>query len=88
MHQAGEAVTGIAANARTQSGVHLVEHHTQRSVKWIKPDRPEIFRQVLDARLMAYSRPWVGFPRGWFGRILATITMHLVQVFGLRVVRL
>ena len=47
----------------------------------------KVVRQVLEPGLMAHGRPGISISRCRFRRVFAAISVHLVKVFGLRVVR-
>ena len=87
VHQAGEAVTGGAADAGAEGGVGLVEHDPVGGVERVQPHLCETVEELLDARLVRDRRVRV-WPAGWVGRVLSAGAVHLVQVLGLGVVRL
>src|ERR1700746_2923977 len=87
-HQAGKAVAGIAANAAALVRVLLVEHDPDRYMKGLETRTCEVVGQLLNARLMADGGPWIGGVRRRFGRIFSAVSVHLIQILGLRVVRL
>ena len=88
VHQAREAVAGGAAHAAAVGRVLLVEQHAARRVERVQPGRLEVVGELLDARLVADRRVRVGRAGVGLGRVLAARAVHLVELLGLRVVRL
>src|SRR5712692_5374075 len=86
--QTGKAVAGIAANTAALVRVLLVKHYADRHVKRLQTRACKVVRQLLDARLMADGGPGIGGVRRRFGRIFSAVSVHLIQILGLRVVRL
>src|SRR5260370_37100231 len=87
-NQTGETVASIAADAAALVGVLLVEHDPDRHVKGLQPRTCEVVGQLLDARLMADGGPGIGGVGRRFSRIFSAVSVHLIEVLGLRVVRL
>jgi len=52
------------------------------------PQPLEILCELLDTRLVADRRVRIGLAREWLCRINAALPVNLIEVFGLRVVRL
>jgi hypothetical protein len=88
VHEAGEAVAVVAPDALAERHVGLVEQDAAGGVERAQAGLGEVVRQLLDPRLVADGRERVGRARGRFGRVLAARAVHLVELFGLRVVRL
>src|SRR5215831_6786541 len=88
IHQAGESVTCVAADAPALVRILLIQHHAHGNVKRAQSLRGEVVSKLLDARFMAHRRPWILLRCPRFGWILSTAAMHLIELFGLRVVRL
>src|ERR1700758_3039939 len=86
--QTGKAVAGIAANAAALVRVLLVEHDPDRYMEGLEARTCEVIGQLLNARLMADGGPGIGGLRRRFGRIFSAVSVHLIQILGLRVVRL
>src|SRR5438128_7440626 len=86
--EAREAVAGVAADAAALPRVLLVEHDADGHVERPVPDARQVVDQLLDARLVAEGWMEVGRARGRLRRIAAAEPVHLVEVLGLRVVRL
>src|SRR5271157_648555 len=69
-------------------GILLIQHHAHRDMEWFEARSRKVVRQLLDTRLMTHCRPRIRRTGGRLGRILAALTMHLVENLGLRVIRL
>ncbi len=57
-------------------------------MEWPEPEPLEIVAELLDARFVADGRIQVRRAGGRIGRIDSALSMHLIQMLGLRVVRL
>src|SRR5262245_61965306 len=88
MHDAGEAVAAIAADAGAVWHVRLVEHHPAGGMEWPVAGGGQIVMQLLDARLVRDRRERIGSARRRFRRVLASSAVHLVELLPLGVVRL
>ena len=88
VHEAGEAVAGGAADAVAVGHVGLVQHHPAGGVEGLVSGGGEVVRELLDPRLVRHRREGVGRAGGRLGRVLAARAVHLVELLGLRVVRL
>ncbi len=66
----------------------LVEHHPAGGVEGVVPGGGEVVGELLDARLVRDRREGIGRAGRRLGRILAAGAVHLVELLGLRVVRL
>ena len=88
VNQTGEAVAGLAADAAALVRVRFVQHDPERDMERTQPVRRQVVVQLLDARLVLHGREPVRRARPGLGRIDAALAVHLIQVFGLRVVRL
>src|ERR1700757_1363481 len=86
--QTGKAIAGIAANAAALVRVLLVEHDPDRYVEWLQTRTREVVGQLLDSRLMGDSGPGIRGTGFRFGGIFSSVSVHLIQILGLRVVRL
>src|SRR5437667_8811976 len=87
-YQARKSITRATANTAAFVRVLLVEHHANGNMERIESHTREVIGQLLNARFMADCGPRIVRSRRRFGRILAAIAVHLVQVFRLSVVRL
>ena len=88
VNQAREAVAGGAADAVAVRHVGLVQHHPAGGVEGLVSGGGEVVRELLDPRLVRHRREGVRRAGGRLGRILAACAVHLVELLGLRVVRL
>ena len=88
VHQAREAVAGLAADAAALLRIRFVEHDPERHVERAQPVRRQVVVQLLDARLVLHGREPVRRARPRLGRIDAALAVDLIEVLGLRVVRL
>src|SRR5262249_48834145 len=84
----GESVTGRAADASAVGHVALVEHDAARRVERVVAGGGELVRELLNAWFVGNRREGVRRARRWFGRVLTPGAVHLVELFGLRVVGL
>src|SRR5262249_12177602 len=87
VHQAREAVAGVATNAAALLRVLLIKHDTDRHVERAVSNPGEVINQLLNARLMAERRMQIGCTRRWVGRVAAAQAMHLVEMLRLGVIR-
>ncbi len=69
-------------------GFRSLSMHAHRHVKRPESRAGEVLVQLLDARLMADRGILVGRAGRRLGRILAALTVDLVEMLGLGVVRL
>ena len=88
VHRAGEAVAVHAADAGAVGHVRLEEPDPARSVKRAVARRREVVGELLDPRLVRDRRERIRRARRRLGRVLSARAVHLVQLLGLRVVRL
>src|SRR5690242_8577415 len=88
IHQARKTVAGAAADALRFVLLFFVEHDAQRNVERLEPELGEVVAKLLDARLVGYGRVWILRAGPRIGRVLAAVTVHVVQIFGLSIVRL
>ena len=88
VHEAREAVAGGAADAGAVGHVGLVQHDSAGRVEGLVTRGGEVVGELLDARLVRHRREGIGRARGRLGRILAARAVNLVELLGLRVVRL
>ena len=88
VHDAREAVAVRAAHAGAEGRPRLVEHDPARRVERVVAGGGEGVRELLDARLVRDGRERIRRARRRLGRILAARAVHLVELLGLRVVRL
>jgi hypothetical protein len=88
VHQAGIAVAGIAANAATVRPIGLVEQDGAGCVRWAITGAAQAIGDFLDAWLVTDRWMRIRRARRWIGRIVATLTMNMVELLGLRVIRL
>ena len=88
VHEAREPVALRAPDARAVGRVRLVEHDPARRVERVVARLCEVVVQQLDPRLVRHGRERIGRARGRLGRVLAARSVHLVELLGLRVVRL
>src|SRR6185503_4709208 len=79
-------VAGVATNAETLARVVFIESDSQRHVKWLQTGPFEILVEMLNALFVTYCRVLVRCAGPGFGRILAAVAVHVVEVFGLGVV--
>ena len=86
--EAREAVAGRAADARAVRHVRLVEQDPARGVERVVARGGEVVGELLDPRLVRDGRVRVRRARRALGRVLAAVAVHLVELLGLRVVRL
>src|SRR5437016_74051 len=82
------AVARIAANASAGARVLFVDLDPERHVKGLQSGPLEIVRQMLNPLLVADRRIFVRRAGPRLGRIFAAGAMYLIEMFGLRVVRL
>ena len=87
-NQTGEPVAGVAADAAALVRILLVEHDADRHVEGLQSRPREVVGQLLNAWLMAHRRPGIRGTGFWFGRIFSAVPMDLIQILGLRIVRL
>ena len=88
VHDAGEAVAVVAAHAAAERHVVLAQQHAARGMEGMQSRCGKVVRELLDARLVRDRRERVGRAGGWLGGVLAPRSMNLVELLGLRVVRL
>ena len=88
MDEAREAVAGRAADAVAVGHVRLVQPDAARRVERVVSGRGEVVRELLDPGLVGDRRIRVRRARRRLGRVLPAGAVHLVEVLGLRVVRL
>src|SRR5207247_1595234 len=65
----------------------FIDLQSQRCVKWLQALPFKIVAECLNSRLMSDCGMWVGTARRGFGGILAALSVHVIQPFGLQVVR-
>src|SRR5438270_3677320 len=82
VHEAREAVAGVATNAWTQARICLVQHDSQRRMEWTKSGSTKIFSKSLQTGLMRYCRPGISLAGMRLGRIFTAVPMYLVEVLG------
>ena len=87
-NQTGMTVAGVATNTRTLSSVLLVDPDPQRHVKWLQSRAFEIIRQMLYSLFVANCWILIRLASPGFSRILATVSVHLIKMFGFGVIRL
>ena len=88
LHQAWEAVAGVAADAPAAVRIGLVAHDADRHRERPVAEPAQVVDQLLDARLVAERRMQVGRTGARLGRVGAALAVHLVQMLGARVVGL
>ena len=88
VEDAGEAVAVGAAHARAVGRVRLVEEDPARRMERVVAGARQVVGELLDARLVRDRRMRVVAARVRLGRVLPAGTVHLVELLGLRVVRL
>ena len=88
LDEAREAVAGLAADALAVRPVVLEQPNAAGRMERVVAGALEVVGQLLDARLVGQRRERVLGARVALGRILAMVAVDLVQVLGLRVVRL
>src|SRR5438045_4003037 len=81
-------IAGCAADAGTFLPLLLIDTDAQGNVERLVAEPRQIIVELLDARLVTDSRPGIRGACGGLRRIFATIAVNLVDVLGLRVVRL
>ena len=81
-------VTGGAADAGALARILFVQHHGDRHVERLVPERGEAVVQGLDARLVTHRGVRVGRARPRFRGVLAARAVHVVEPLGRGVVRL
>src|SRR3989475_340849 len=86
--ETGMSVARLAANAAAGSGVPLVQHHTKGDVERLEPQTGEIVAELLHTRLMTDRRMRIRSTGRWIRGILFPAAVHLVELLGLRVIRL
>src|SRR2546422_5843303 len=86
--ETGMPVAGLAANAAAGSGVPLVQHHAERDVKRLESKTGEIVAELLNPRLMTDRRMRVRSAGRRIRGIFLPAAVHLVELLGLRVIRL
>jgi hypothetical protein len=86
--ETGMSIAGRAPDAGALAGISLIQHHADRHVKRLESEADEVIVQLLDPRLVGNRRMPVGRAGRWIGGVLAALAMHLVEMFGLGVVRL
>ena len=87
-HQAGESVAGVAANAAALLRILFVEHDPDRNVEGLQAGTRKVIRQLLNTGLVADGRPRIGSFSWRLRRIFSAIAVHLIKIFGLRVIGL
>src|SRR5207245_4503460 len=88
IHQAGIPVAGAAPDAGTLFPVLLIEPHADRQVERPVADPDQIVMQFLDARFMADGLVAVRRAGRRLRRVLASLSVHLIEVLRLGVIRL
>src|SRR3954447_10303078 len=86
--RAGEAVVAAAPQAAAGLGIGLVEVDTEREMERLVAGSDEIVVELLDAGLVRDGGVWEGARAARLGWVLARLTVHEVEPFGLRVVGL
>src|SRR5205807_7592287 len=89
--ETGEAVERAAAHAgarMTGLAILFVQQDAERDGEGMAPEPPQPVGELLDAGFVTDRRVTVRGGRGRLRRIRPAPPMHVVQVFGLRVVRL
>ena len=87
MHQAGETVAGLAADAAAIGHVGLVQQHGTGRRERMVAGGLQVFGQFLDARFIGHRRCRIVRAAPRLRRIDAVLAMHLVQMFGRGIVR-
>src|ERR1700751_4605166 len=85
--QAGEPVTGVAADASALVRTVLVEHDPQGNMERLESGAGEVVGQVLNPRLVADRGVRIRRAGRRFGWIFTAMPVYLVQPFSLRIVR-
>ncbi len=88
VHQAREAIARRAADARAGGRFRLVEQDARRRVERMEPDLGQVVEELLDAGLVRDRGMGIRRRRRRLGGILTPGAVHLVELLGLRVVRL
>ena len=73
---------------RLNGMLRLVEQYPAGGVERVQSRLGEVIGELLDPRLVRDRRERIGRAGGWLGRILAVGAVDLVELLGLRVVRL
>ena len=81
-------VTGVAADAAALPGVLLVQHHPERHVEGLEAEAREVVGELLHPGLMADGGIGIRRAGRRVGGILSPPAVHVVELLGLRVVRL
>ncbi len=90
-HETGKPVEAIAADAAAslrRLAVLFLEEDPERQRKRMETVRAHLFGELRDLRLVAHQRMSIGRARGRLGGVDAMLTVHVVELLGLRVVRL
>ena len=88
VHEAGEAIAGVAADAGAQMALGLVEADAERRGVRVETLGAEPIGDVADAWLMAHRRMGIVAAAGGLGGVAALPAMDLIELFGPHVVGL
>src|SRR5688572_24325030 len=81
-------IAGVAANAEAFARILFIDPDPQRDVKRLQTHPFEIVVEMLYALFVTYCRILVRRAGPRVGRVLAAIAVHLIEMFGLGVIRL
>src|SRR6516225_8670444 len=87
VHQAGEAVAGVAADTLALGG-GFIEHDAEWSVKRPEAQGGEIIAEQLHPRLVTNGRTGIWSLRRGLGWICTPPAVNVVELLRLRVIRL
>src|SRR5437762_11139318 len=88
VNKAGEAVTRVATDAPAVLRIFLIQHDAEWSMKWLQPVQRKVVAQLLNARFVADRWVWEGSAAMRLSGIFANFAVHMINAFGLGVVRL
>src|ERR1700683_4182059 len=88
MQDAGKAVAIHAAHAGAERHVRFVEQDAGGRVERMIPGAGQVVGKLLDARLMRDRRVGIRRACGRLRRVLSAFAVYLVEILGLRVIRL
>ena len=86
--QARKAVAGAAADALALVRVSFVSITPSGVWNGCRPSAAKSSRELLNARLVAHRRMRIRRARRRLGRVFAALAVDMIQMLGLRVVRL
>ena len=86
IEQAGEAIAGIAFDARADLGVFFVQHNAEGSVKRLEPKGRKVVGQMLDAWLVSDGRMRELAARRRLGGVFAAGPVDVIESLGFTVI--